>query len=532
MTKNNDFTKKIVATYDYRDEAGKLLYQNCRFDPKDFRQRRPDRQGGFVWDLEGVTRTLYRLPELLESSLQDFVFVCEGEKDTDALYGLHLVATTSGSSTSWKPEFAKHFKGRLVCVTPDNDPPGQGYGAAVANSLYGVATEVRVLNLPGLDEGEDVSNWLDGGGTVAQLLQLVDQAKPFKPTAVIRQTTALQREKQSVPKPIVVNLEDVEPQKVEWLWDNRIPLGKLSLIVGDPGLGKSFLTLYITAQVTTGRPWPDDPFKHAILRGSVIILTAEDDISDTVLPRLLNHEADVARIRAIQGVTYDDPECEGPHHFNVTQHLPALEQAIAETPETRLVIIDPITAYLGKTDSHKNAEVRAALAPLAALAGQHRVAVVGVSHLSKNQGTKAIYRTMGSLAFTAAARAVWVVSKDRDNPNRRLLTPAKANLSVDPGGLAFSIIDGVVTFEPGRVEITTDEALCPETDDGAGALDEAKDFLRECLKDGPAPSTKVLKQAKANGISERTLNRAKKALDVKSFKEKDTWFWKIETVPF
>jgi len=250
------------------------------------------------------------------------------------------------------------------------------------------------------------------------------------------------------------------------------------------------------------------------------------------LPRLLDHEADLTRIRAIEGVTYGNSESDSPHHFNVTQHLPALEKAIIETPETRLVIIDPITAYLGKTDSHKNTEVRAALAPLAALAAKYRVAAIGVSHLSKNQATKAIYRTLGSLAFAAAARAVWVVSKDRDNPNRRLLTPAKANLSVDPGGLAFSIIDGVVAFEPDRIEITTDEALCPETDEGSGALDTAKDFLRECLKDCPTPSKEVFRQAKENGVSERTLNRAKKTLDVKSYKEKDTWYWKLETVPF
>jgi len=533
MTKNSDFTKKIVAAYDYKDAAGNVLFQVIRYEGKDFSQRRPDGQGGWIWNLDGVKRVPYRLPELLQASKQDWVFIAEGEKDVDRLIAEGLSATCNPMGAGkWREEYNEHLQGRLVAVLPDNDRAGKKHAEQVADSLYGTAAEIRIVELPGLPEKGDVSDWLDSGGTIAELLQLVDQAKPFKPTVARRQMTALQRDRQYVPKPIVVNLEDVEPQKVEWLWDNRIPLGKLSLLVGDPGLGKSFLTLYITAQVTTGRPWPDDPFKQPIFKGSVIILSAEDDVSDTIVPRLQAHGADLNRIRAIQGVTYDDPECEGPHQFNVTLHLPALEQAIIETPETRLVIIDPITAYLGKTDSHKNAEVRAALAPLAALAGEHRVAVVGVSHLSKNQGTKAIYRTMGSLAFTAAARAVWVVSKDRDNPNRRLLTPAKANLSVDPGGLAFSIIDGVVAFEPGRIEITTEEALCPETDEGAGALDAAKDFLKECLKDAPTPSAEVLKQAKENGVSARTLNRAKKALDVKSFREKDTWLMKLETVPF
>ncbi|MEJ2705288.1 MAG: AAA family ATPase, partial [Sedimentisphaerales bacterium] len=443
-----------------------------------------------------------------------------------------FVATTCPMGAGkWREEYNQYFRGRLVVVIPDNDTAGRNHAEHVANSLYGIAGEVRIVELPGLPEKGDVSDWLDAGHQVPELLALIDESKTYKPSKTAQKTVRSDRDRDYTPKPIIVRLEDVEPQEVEWLWDNRIPLGKLSMLVGDPGLGKSFLTLYIAAQVTTGRPWADDPLKQPILEGSVIILSAEDDVSDTIVPRLKDHEADLTKIRAIQGVTYDDPEHEGPCHFNVTAHLPALEQAIAETPGTRLVVIDPLTAYLGKTDSHKNAEVRGALAPLAALAATHRLAVLGVSHLTKNQGTKAIYRTLGSLAFTAAARAVWVVSKDRDNSNRRLLTPAKANLSIDPGGLAFSIIDGVVAFEPDRIDITTDEALCSETDEGAGALDAAKDLLRECLKDGPVSSAEVFKQAKQNSVSERTLNRAKKMLDVKSFKEKDAWFWKMETVP-
>ncbi|UCC97405.1 MAG: AAA family ATPase [Phycisphaerales bacterium] len=521
---------KIVKAYDYLDESGQLLYQVVRYEPKGFRQGRPDGQGGHLWDLEGVARTLYRLPELLESSMQDFVFVTEGEKDCDALNALGLTATTSGGSNSWKRQFAEFFKGRLVCITPDNDPPGRSYAQTVADSLCGVAGQVRILNLPGLGQGQDLSDWLDSGGTVPELLDLLDQAEPFTPDEP--STGDSQRDRQNVPMPVMVCLESVEPQKVEWLWDNRFPLSKLSLVVGDPGLGKSFLTLYLSAQVTTGRAWPDDPFEHPILKGSVIILSAEDDVADTIVPRLKSHQADLRRIRAIEGVTSVRRPSEGPGAFNLTQHLPALEQAISQTPETRLVIIDPLTAYLGGTDSHKNAEVRAALAPLARLACEHRVAIVGVSHLSKNQGAKAIYRTMGSLAFAAAARAVWVVTRDRDNPDRRLLTPVKANLSLDPGGLAYSIIDGAVAFEPDRIEITTDEALGPEPGGGFGAVEAAKEFLAECLKDGPVLSVELHKQARAYGLSERTLTRAKRMMEVRSFREKESWFWTLEPVPF
>jgi len=530
MSKSKDSAnRRIIKTYDYLDESGKLLFQTVRYEPKDFAQRRPDpdNPGQWLWNLDGVEPVLYRLPELIKAPMQDFLIVCEGEKDVDWLCEMGFTATTNPMGAhKWSGEFNKYFEGRLVAIIPDNDEPGRKHAEQVANSLYGIAAEIRIVELPGLPDKGDVSDWLDSGHDAHELLELIDKTKPFKPTRA-------ERDKEYTPKPIVVKLEDVEPQKVEWLWDNRIPLGKLSLLVGDPGLGKSFLTLYIAAQVTTGRPWPDDPFKQPIVKGSVIILTAEDDINDTVLPRLLNHEAELTRIRTIQGVTYDSPECEGPYLFDVTKHLPALEQAIIETPETRLVIIDPITAYLGKTDSHKNAEVRAALAPLAALAAKHKVAVIGVSHLTKNQTLKAIYRTMGSLAFTAAARAVWVVSKDKDDPNRRILTPCKCNLSVEPTSLAFKIIDGMVCFEAEQLHISTDEALSEEKGEDKGALEEAVTFLREILKEGPVLSREVWKEAAENKISEATLKRAKAKLGVISKKTPTGWTMQLpEDIPF
>ena len=115
---------EVVATYDYTDEGGRLLYQNVRFEPKDFRQRRPGGNGGWLWGRNGTPATLYRLPELLQSSRQDWVLITEGEKDVDNLRALGFTATTSGSADTWRPEFAKHFAGRLVAIMGDNDPAG------------------------------------------------------------------------------------------------------------------------------------------------------------------------------------------------------------------------------------------------------------------------------------------------------------------------------------------------------------------------------------------------------------------------
>ena len=168
----------IVKIYDYTDAAGNLLYQNCRVEPKDFRSRRLDGNGDYIWDLKGVKRTLYRLPELMQASSQDFICITEGEADADRLYDLGFVSTTSGNATSWKPEFSKYFGGKLVCIFPDNDAVGERYAKSISESLYGVAGEVRIVRLPGLNESEDVSDWLDSGGTRVKLHELIEHAKP------------------------------------------------------------------------------------------------------------------------------------------------------------------------------------------------------------------------------------------------------------------------------------------------------------------------------------------------------------------
>jgi hypothetical protein len=175
-----------VATFDYKDESGKLLYQVCRFAPKKFRQRRPGlKPGEWVWNLDGVRRVPYRLPELLLASTQDWCFICEGEKDADRLQSLDLIATTnSGGAGKWQADYNQYFKGRLVAIIPDNDVPGRKHAEQVANLLYGIAGEIRIIELPNLSDKEDISDWLDNGGTKNELIRLTNEAKPFMPVAV------------------------------------------------------------------------------------------------------------------------------------------------------------------------------------------------------------------------------------------------------------------------------------------------------------------------------------------------------------
>ena len=342
--------------------------------------------------------------------------------------------------------------------------------------------------------------------------------------------------------PVLVRMCDVKPEAVSWLWPGRIALGKLTLVAGDPDLGKSFVTLDMAARVSTGTPWPDRR-DEPIPVGGVVLLSAEDDKADTIRPRLDAAGADVARVVLLEAVRTFDGSAghEVERSFSLERDLEALDAAIRDTPGCRLCIIDPITAYLGKADSHKNADIRGLLAPLAKLGARHRVAVVGVTHLNKSAGANALYRAMGSLAFVAAARAVWLVVQDDKNPTRRMMLPAKNNLAARGTGLAYSLVPSVipdvavVAWEAEPVTVTANEALNVDRprDDKPTERDTATDWLRELLADGPLPTTEIKSQASEAGFAWATLRRAKERLGVRPRKSgfDGGWTWELPKGP-
>jgi archaellum biogenesis ATPase FlaH len=341
-------------------------------------------------------------------------------------------------------------------------------------------------------------------------------------------------------------IADVRPEAVKWLWPGRIPLGELSMIVGDPGLGKSQICASLTSVVTNGGQWPVTRERCDV--GSVLILSAEDNIKHTIRPRLDAAGADVQRchtLQAIKRVAEDGSTFEG--GFNLAEDLAKLSVLMDHLQDVRLVIIDPVSAYLGETDSHKNAEVRGMLAPLTTLAGRHRAAIILVSHLTKSQSTNALMRVQGSIAFAALCRAVWGVAADKDNHDRRLFMPLKNNLGQDKTGLAYSI-EGMqleaqdegepiptsrILWESQLVEMGADEAFSGSMGyEERGEMDAAKDFLRELLADGRVKATEAQSAAKQAGHSLTTIGRAKRAMKVLSerdgFGPKATFYWKLQ----
>lgn len=338
----------------------------------------------------------------------------------------------------------------------------------------------------------------------------------------------------------VVRLSDVEPEPVRWLWPGRIAAGKLTLIAGDPGLGKSFLTLDLAARVSTGSGWPDAP-KVRFDPGDVVLLSAEDDVADTIRPRLDAAGADVSRIVAIDAVRALDKNGKlSARPVDLSQDVQYVEAAMDQLASPKLVVVDPISAYMGETDSHNNAETRAMLAKLADLAARRGVAVVCVSHLNKGAGRSAVYRVTGSLGFVAAARTVWSVSRDEHDHERRLMLPIKNNLARDTDGLAYSLYaaEGAVTpcvaWEDETVAMIADDAL-NAGDDGPGksAVEQAVGWLRDLLAAGPIKPAEVIGKARDAGYSESTVQRAKRRAGVESIAQRDEdnkmigWAWRL-----
>ena len=279
--------------------------------------------------------------------------------------------------------------------------------------------------------------------------------------------------------------------------------------------------------LTTGKLWPDGAECPS---GSVILVSGEDDPADTIRPRLDAAGADVSRVHYLQSVM----DAKGERGFNLSDIIP-LAGLLEKLEDGALIVIDPVSAYLAGTDSHKNADMRALLTPLAQMAAAHNVAIVVVSHLNKAQAGSALSRVTGSLALVAAVRAAYAVVKDLDNHGRRLMLPIKNNLGNDRTGMAYLISEvcGVpyVLWEQDPVIMSADEALAPIADDRQRVRNDASEFLFEMLSANPMSVDEIKEEANRAGYSWATVRRAKAAIGVQSKKEgfgkTGEWFWHL-----
>jgi RecA-family ATPase len=320
-----------------------------------------------------------------------------------------------------------------------------------------------------------------------------------------------------------VLLSEVETEQVSWLWRGWLALGKLSVVDGDPGLGKSATVLDIAARVSTGREFPDGN-RNEIGPGGVMVLSAEDALSDTIKPRLEAARANLERIASLAML----PDGSGHERLlSIPEDLHHLEAEIRRM-EAKLVIVDPLMAFLSKkVDSHKDQDVRRALAPLAAVAERTGAAVQLVRHLSKGEGKNPVYRGGGSIGIIGAARMGSLVAIDPKDEERRVLAPVKNNLAVHPRSLIYTLEEAangaVRVVWVGESEYSASELLQSVRPDRADARREAEAFLVSLLSDGPVPKAQVEEEARAANISDGTLRRAKSSLGVIPERERGRW---------
>ena len=337
---------------------------------------------------------------------------------------------------------------------------------------------------------------------------------------------------------ITRSLSEVSSLPISWLWHGRVPRGKVTMLAGDPGLGKSFVTLDLAARITVNAAMPDAPVSSRG-PGSVLVLSAEDDAGDTIRPRIERAGGDPSRIVIVDGIRKADaPGSETGDGVRLDINMSAIERQLERMDRPRLVIIDPISAYLGEVDGHSNAQVRGLLSGLSRLAAKHGPAVVCVTHLNKSGAGKAVYRMMGSLAFTAAARIAWLISKDPDDSDRRLMVLMKSNLDAVRTGLAFRVVDGRVEWEGTPVQMDAssleDEGAAPAMRTRIEKADDACTLIHDLLSGGARRATDVLAAAAAGGFSEGAARRAKQRLGIESVRmpgseagSAGVWMWQL-----
>ena len=309
----------------------------------------------------------------------------------------------------------------------------------------------------------------------------------------------------------LINMQDVKCESVEWLLYPFIPYGKITIIQGDPGEGKTTLVLQIIARLTKGESIIDEDAKPPI---NVIYQTAEDGLGDTIKPRLVEADADCSKVLVI-----DDKDAP------LTMLDVRLEKAISETG-ARLVVLDPIQGFLGAdVDMHRANEIRPVMKHIAELAEKYRCAIVLIGHMNKCGMGKSAYRGLGSIDFQAAARSVLIVGRIKDEPEIRVVCQIKSSLAPKAKSIAFRLSENEGFEWIGEYDITADDLLSGAT---KGTKQKtAMDFLENLLADGKMPQTKIAQLADERGISNKTLRNAKKALDIKASKCGNQWYWEL-----
>jgi DNA polymerase len=527
---------QILARYVYEDAGGRPYHRvNRRKTNNPKRRFFHEHWNGSTWIPEKPPGgpIPFRLPQLIQAAPDEIVVITEGEKDALTAVGLGFVATCNpGGAGKFDENLARWLTGKMqVIICEDHDQAGEAHAAKTADMLQGIVADIRIVRFPELPEKGDLSDWVDQGGTRDEFLA------------------------RATPAP-VGNLEsqrasNITIRGIDWVWPSRFAIGKLGLIVGLPDVGKGQALCDIAARITRGAAWP---CKEGIAPiGNVILLTAEDDPEDTVVPRLIAAGADLARIEIVRMIRVAGKR----RMFSLVSDLEFLRRKIVEVGDVRMVQIDPISAYLGvkQIDSFRTPDVRSVLGPVVELSTELAVSMLGIMHFNKKTDvTNALLRISDSMAFGATARHVYAVIDDAEN-KRKLFVKGKNNLTIyEQKALSYTFDASQVGVDPRNrtpiiapriiwgidyVDVTAAEAMQAAAESKSPSRrDKAKEFLLDLLVGGPLPSDEIQEAAKENGISKSTLYRAQGELKIRALKDGAkndqgviTWRWHLPEKP-
>lgn len=516
---------EITEQYDYRDEHDRVVFQVVRMVPKTFRQRRPDGMGGWIWNLQGVKRILYRLPEVLDAiSLGDVIYVVEGEKDVHALELIGATATTNaGGAGKWDAAYARTLaNAERVIIVADNDDPGLAHAYAIQASLNGTPSMIVRAR-----EGKDAADHVKAGYGLDDFVELGNEPPP---PAAETTTAAESTDEPPKIKPHVRMMvaRSFNAKRVHWLegFEGFLPKGMVSLLAGLPGLGKSMLLAHIAALESQ--------------RGQrVALAVAEDAIEEILIPRLVACGAD---LDLVSFIAFFDEQGEGALHM--PDHGAILNAAVAEL-KPQVLGIDPIGSFMGRgIDAWKSTDVRTALGPFKTISEETGCSTILVAHLNKGQGDY-LQRVSDSAAFGQFVRSGLLFARDPDDADgdqgrQRVLASGKSNVGAQPKPRNYRIEprhvpapDGLPPDIPTASLVFTGHSrydtidLLAMREPPSPETRECIDLLQELLKDGPRQVREIEQAVKDLGHSMTPMRKAAERLAIRrqrlGYQQGATW---------